>query len=120
MSFEPDTSPISADIPADLKRGTSPLYWVISGIAAVLLVVGAWRAWQWFEGDVERRRSVAETVAPSGVELRARADRESAEQMQELDQALPAPVEVGDLPDAVAPTTARNFFFILNNPFNFI
>ena len=115
MSFEPDTSPISADIPADLKRGTSPLYWVISGIAAVLLVVGAWRAWQWFESDVERRRSVAETVAPSGVELRARADRESAEQMQELDQALPAPVEVGDLPDTIAPVPQIDFGALKSN-----
>ncbi|MBR6975779.1 MAG: hypothetical protein IKH84_02615 [Ottowia sp.] len=99
MTFEPDTPPI----PAALNRGTSPLYWVISGVAAVLLVVGAWRAWQWFEGDVQRRRSVAETVLPTGVELHARADREAAAQMQELAQALPAPVEVGDLPDAVAP-----------------
>ena len=103
MSFEPDTPPVPADIPPELNRGANPLYWVISGIAAVLLVVGAWRAWQWFEGDVQRRRVVAESVAPSGVELRAHADRESSGLVQELDHALPAPVEVGDVPDTVAP-----------------
>lgn len=99
MTFEPDVPPM----PTELRRSSGALYWVISGIAAALLVVGAWRAWQWFEGDVERRREVAESVLPSGVELHARADRESAEQMQELAQALPAPVEVGDLPDTLAP-----------------
>ncbi len=87
--------------PEDLHQGSGALYWVVSGIAAVLLVVSAWRAWQWFEGDVERRRAVAESVAPSGVELRPAAGR-----LKELDQALPAPVEVdgaGDVPSAVPP-----------------
>ncbi|MBQ9577982.1 MAG: hypothetical protein IJR28_00460 [Ottowia sp.] len=96
-------------MPTELGRSAGALYWVISASAAVLLVVGAWRAWQWFEGDVQRRRSVAETVLPSGVELHARADRESAAQLQELAQALPAPVEVGDLPDTVAPVPRIDF-----------
>ena len=90
-----------SSLPAELNRGASALYWVISGIAAVLLVVGAWRAWQWFEGDVQRRRTVAESVLPTGVELRA--DGDTAAQLQELAQALPAPIEVGDVPDTVAP-----------------
>ena len=49
MTFEPDVPPM----PTELRRSSGALYWVISGIAAALLVVGAWRAWQWFEGDVE-------------------------------------------------------------------
>lgn len=105
MTFESDFPPL----PTELRRSSGALYWVISGVAAVLLVVGAWRAWQWFEGDVQRRRTVAETVLPSGVELHARADRDAAAQMQELDQALPAPVEVGDLPETVAPVPQIDF-----------
>ena len=111
MSFDPEMPPM----PAELGRSAGALYWVISAIAAVLLVVGAWRAWQWFEGDVQRRRTVAESVAPSGVELRARADHENAEQMQELAQALPAPVEVGDLPDTVAPVPQIDFGALKSN-----
>ena len=95
-------------MPEELNRSSSALYWVISGIATVLLIVGAWRAWQWFEGDVQRRRTVAESVAPSGVELRARADTDGSRELSELEQALPAPVEVGDLPDTVAPVPLVN------------
>ena len=105
MSFDSEMPPM----PAELGRGAGALYWVISAVAAMLLVVGAWRAWQWFEGDVQRRRTVAESVLPSGVELHAHADSENAAQLQELAQALPAPVEVGDLPGTVAPVPQIDF-----------
>lgn len=57
--IDPDDRPL---LPSD-SPGAGPLRWVITGVAAVLLVVGAWRAYQWLDMDVQRRRALASGAA---------------------------------------------------------
>ena len=52
-------------MPPEPESGGGALRWVITGIAAVLLVVGAWRAYEWFIADVAQRRAVAAGEAPT-------------------------------------------------------
>ncbi|MDO5624130.1 MAG: hypothetical protein Q4G71_05530 [Pseudomonadota bacterium] len=55
-STDPDDRPFA---PPELDRGAGALRWVVLGVATVLLIVGAWRAYGWLVTDVERRRAVA-------------------------------------------------------------
>lgn len=59
---DPDDRPL---MPPEPDSGVGALRWVITGIALVLLIIGAWRAYVWFSADVERRRAVAEGAAPT-------------------------------------------------------
>lgn len=52
-------------MPPEPESGGGALRWVITGIAAVLLVVGAWRAYEWFIDDVAKRRAVASGAEPT-------------------------------------------------------
>lgn len=84
--------------PPDMDTGAGALRWVIGGVASVLLIVGAWRAYEWLVADVERRRTAAE--APP-VTLTASAPPPVA--------TLPAPADTSPRPrPAPAPATMRS------------
>lgn len=61
----PDTfiDPDDRPLPPPDNPGAGPLRWVVTGVAAVLLIVGAWRAYQWLDTDVQRRRALASGAA---------------------------------------------------------
>ena len=66
MNQDPVADPADRPMmPPEPDSGMGALRWVITGIAAVLLVVGAWRAYEWFIDDVAKRRAVAEGAAPA-------------------------------------------------------
>ena len=62
-------------MPPEPDSGGGALRWVITGIALVLLVVGAWRAYEWFIEDVAQRRAVASGATPT---LQVPADERAA------------------------------------------
>lgn len=65
MTTDPAADPMDRPLlPPESDAGVGPLRWVVTGVALVLLVVGAWRAYEWFTADVERRRAMAEGTAP--------------------------------------------------------
>ena len=66
MNQDPVADPADRPMmPPEPDSGMGALRWVITGIALVLLVVGAWRGYTWFIDDVAKRRAVAEGAAPA-------------------------------------------------------
>ena len=66
MNQDPVADPADRPLmPPELDSGMGALRWVVTGIALVLLVVGAWRAYVWFIDDVAKRRAVASGAAPT-------------------------------------------------------
>lgn len=66
MNQEPVVDPADRpEMPPEPDAGMGALRWVITGIAVVLLVVGAWRAYEWFIADVAKRRAVASGAEPT-------------------------------------------------------
>ena len=56
MNQDPVADPADRPLmPPELDSGMGALRWVITGIALVLLVVGAWRGYMWFIDDVAKR-----------------------------------------------------------------
>ena len=66
MNEDPVADPSDRPLmPPEPDSGMGALRWVVTGIALVLLVVGAWRAYEWFIEDVAQRRAAASGVAPT-------------------------------------------------------
>ena len=66
MNQDPVADPADRPMmPPEPDSGMGALRWVITGIALVLLVVLAWRAYEWFSADVAKRRAVASGAAPA-------------------------------------------------------
>ena len=86
MNQDPVADPADRPLmPPELDSGMGALRWVITGIALVLLVVGAWRGYMWFIDDVAKRRAVA-----SGSALQS----SSADAPPADPTALPPPITV--------------------------
>ena len=62
VAADPSDRPL---MPPEPESGGGALRWVITGVALVLLVVGAWRAYEWFIDDVAKRRAVASGATPT-------------------------------------------------------
>ncbi len=63
MSEDQSEAPERPLLPPEPAAGTSVLGWMVTLVALVVLVVGAWKAYQWLAGDVAHRRALAEGAA---------------------------------------------------------
>ncbi|MDO5289088.1 MAG: hypothetical protein Q4F13_05570 [Pseudomonadota bacterium] len=84
--------------PPEMDTGAGALRWVVGGVASVLLIVGAWRAYEWLVADVERRRTAAEQAPTMQATPEAPADALLAP---------PAPTSPSPPAPAPPPTASR-------------
>ena len=61
-------------LPPTADAGPGLLRWGVAVVALVLLLLGAWQAYDWLAGDVARRRAVAENGAEAPPQPAASAD----------------------------------------------
>ncbi|HQD15159.1 MAG TPA: hypothetical protein PLY54_06910 [Ottowia sp.] len=99
--MDPD-APDPADRPVpppQAEAGPGLLRWAVAAVALVLLVVGAWQAYEWLAGDVARRRAAAEQGVPAP---QAAASHETASAALVAQPAPPARPSTGGEPPAPA------------------
>lgn len=87
-------------LPPEADAEPGMLHWIAAAVAVLVLIVGAYHAYEWLVSDVAQRRAVAEgTAAPAPVQPAARAEPPTSPPVP----APPTPAAVSGGGEAPAP-----------------